>query len=447
MNGGRIMPSHGCRLLGLACVLIALNGAALLGQTITLTSPNGGENWSGGSTHNIAWTSSGIAGNVRISISYDGYAPTFWLIMAANAANTGSYAWTVPSVSSTRCVIRIADAASGTPYDVSDGMFTIVIPGGFYFGARSAAGWTAEGPFDESGAGPFSSKYFSTWRNDVTYPYAPGKAPAGDDGSFALGLGTPGGHGITGVSTATYFLRLLSPDLSLLTAWQNVSGYSVQIANCMGPGNFYANLFVTVRDNAQGTDRTFYSGTAVALEHDVYGDNTAVWNSFNFLWSAIPTFPASFQVKRVFINIWGRMIDYTAEGSISLDDVVPMGPMTDVQEEPSVPGDFTLYQNYPNPFNPSTMIRFQIPGFVSQNSGPGTGDQGSSARKPASGTRTVRLSVYDLLGREVAVLVNEQKEPGTYVAEFNAVGLGTGVLFYRLTAGTYSATKKMIMVK
>lgn len=119
----------------------------------------------------------------------------------------------------------------------------------------------------------------------------------------------------------------------------------------------------------------------------------------------------------------------------------------DVRLENTTPAGFDLIQNYPNPFNPSTTIRFQIPGFGSQTPGSGTRDQGSSAGNPAPGIRTVRLSVYDLLGREVAVLVNERKDPGTYVAEFNAVGLGTGVFFYRLTAGTYSATKKMIMVK
>ena len=83
-----------------------------------------------------------------------------------------------------------------------------------------------------------------------------------------------------------------------------------------------------------------------------------------------------------------------------------------------------LYQNYPNPFNPNSEIRYQISEF-----------------------RHVKLAVYDLLGREVAVLVNEKKAPGIYQVTFDASSLASGVYFYRLVTGSFVETRKFIVLK
>jgi hypothetical protein len=85
---------------------------------------------------------------------------------------------------------------------------------------------------------------------------------------------------------------------------------------------------------------------------------------------------------------------------------------------------FELAQNYPNPFNPTTTIRYQIPT-----------------------AETVSLKVYDVLGKEVATLVSGRQEAGSYAVEFNAAGLSSGVYFYRLQAGGFVETKKMMLVK
>ncbi|MFA5832784.1 MAG: T9SS type A sorting domain-containing protein [Bacteroidota bacterium] len=88
------------------------------------------------------------------------------------------------------------------------------------------------------------------------------------------------------------------------------------------------------------------------------------------------------------------------------------------------PNTFTLDQNYPNPFNPSTTLSYKIAqaGFVS-------------------------LKVYDLLGREVATLVNEVMQPGNYTAQWNASGFSSGIYFYKMDAGSFVSTKKMILMK
>ena len=91
----------------------------------------------------------------------------------------------------------------------------------------------------------------------------------------------------------------------------------------------------------------------------------------------------------------------------------------------TLPDTYVLYQSYPNPFNPSTNIQYSIPkqGFV-------------------------KLVVYDLLGKEVRVIVNEQKEPGNYEVTFNAGNLASGMYFYKLNVeGKFNSVKKMLLVK
>jgi len=88
------------------------------------------------------------------------------------------------------------------------------------------------------------------------------------------------------------------------------------------------------------------------------------------------------------------------------------------------PSGYVLEQNYPNPFNPSTTIRYAIP---------------QSAQ--------VSLKVYDVLGREVATLVNARQSAGVYVANFDATALPSGMYFYRLQAGSFSETRKMMLIK
>ncbi len=99
--------------------------------------------------------------------------------------------------------------------------------------------------------------------------------------------------------------------------------------------------------------------------------------------------------------------------------------------EESIPEGFVLYQNYPNPFNPSTKIIYTIPSNVIL----------SEAKN------LITLKVFDLLGREIATLVNEEKTAGTYEVEFNAEDVTSGIYFYQLVAGSFVETKKMILVK
>jgi hypothetical protein len=114
-----------------------------------------------------------------------------------------------------------------------------------------------------------------------------------------------------------------------------------------------------------------------------------------------------------------RLKQQNYDGSYEYSDAVEVTNLA--------PTEYVLQQNYPNPFNPSTIIRYEIP------------DQGDNI--------LVVLKLFDVLGNEVATLVNEEKDAGRYSVEFNASNLPSGIYFYRLRAGSFTETKKMILLR
>ena len=103
--------------------------------------------------------------------------------------------------------------------------------------------------------------------------------------------------------------------------------------------------------------------------------------------------------------------------------------VTNVEKNNEIPTEFSLYQNYPNPFNPSTKIKYEIP------------DQARNDNTH------VQLIIYDVIGREVAMLINEEQKPGSFEVNFNASNLTSGVYFYKLIAGSFIETKKMLLLR
>jgi hypothetical protein len=97
-----------------------------------------------------------------------------------------------------------------------------------------------------------------------------------------------------------------------------------------------------------------------------------------------------------------------------------------------LPSRFSLLQNYPNPFNSMTTIGYQLPG---------------PSKEGEMILRRVDLTVYDLLGRKIAVLVNEGKEPGSYEVKFDGSGLASGVYLYRMQAGSFVQTKRLLLLR
>lgn len=105
--------------------------------------------------------------------------------------------------------------------------------------------------------------------------------------------------------------------------------------------------------------------------------------------------------------------------------------VTGVESEDVFPNKYILHQNYPNPFNPTTTIKYSIPAVTVED----------------KNFRSVQLKVYDVLGREVATLVNEKKSPGTYKVTFDASILSSGIYFYKFQTDNFVETKKMILLR
>jgi Secretion system C-terminal sorting domain len=133
------------------------------------------------------------------------------------------------------------------------------------------------------------------------------------------------------------------------------------------------------------------------------------------------SFPAGDTLSILIAIVAGISLeDLLANAQAALD----YGVYTPVENTNIAELNFSLYQNFPNPFNPLTKINYQIPelSFVS-------------------------IKVFDVLGNEITTLINEEKPTGSYEVEFKATGLPSGVYLYRLRAGKYIETKKMLLIK
>ena len=105
----------------------------------------------------------------------------------------------------------------------------------------------------------------------------------------------------------------------------------------------------------------------------------------------------------------------------------------EVEVDLSLPHIFSLAQNYPNPFNPITTIKYTIPNVTLSGNA-------------IEGSRVI-LIIYDLLGNEITTLVNENKPAGNHEVSFDAKNLSSGTYFYKLQAGSFVETKKMILIR
>jgi hypothetical protein len=172
----------------------------------------------------------------------------------------------------------------------------------------------------------------------------------------------------------------------------------------------------------------FENGSPVAAGGLSWGTSASGYTPFS-----VPITPSAITADSAWIEILiipSNSSDSVHFGSTFIIDDLSFGATTSVQESNSAnPGMFTLSQNYPNPFNPSTKIAYQI---------------------PANGM--VRLEVYNILGKTLATLVNEEKPAGKFTTTFDGSQFTSGVYFYRIIVTTrdgksYSQTNKMILMK
>ena len=215
----------------------------------------------------------------------------------------------------------------------------------------------------------------------------------------------------------------------------NQTGYAVGYIN----NNGYQGSIYKTTDAGNSWNQTIYGNqilSSVYFPSYSTGYITTWWGEIvkttnsGVSWQSYKTITPNSLYSTFFIN------DYTGylgglSGTIlkTTTGGVPIGikPISN-----SVPDKFILYQNYPNPFNPTTKIKFDIPTLP--------------LTKGAGGMNT-KLTIYDILGREVTTLINENIQPGTYEIEWNAANFASGVYFYQLRAGDFVQTKKLVLLK
>jgi hypothetical protein len=220
------------------------------------------------------------------------------------------------------------------------------------------------------------------------------------------------------------------------TFWTSLSNHNGKIYFC-GHSHFYDHSLLIDEDDYPDNDvHQMVVGTGGAGFHidSSYSSENGRWEIQNILheksfgYVLVNVSESGFQTK------WKHRVapfEFEEGGDNYSYDLTP------VSEESQLPADFVLFQNYPNPFNPNTTIKYSIPSFKSP----------LHRRGFRGGLSHVKLVVYDLLGKEVATLVNEHQRPGPYEVKWDASNQASGVYFYKLTAGSYSKTRKMVLLR
>ncbi len=198
-------------------------------------------------------------------------------------------------------------------------------------------------------------------------------------------------------------------------------------------GTSQATITISPKNNS---DTLLVSGKQIILSNTGAGSLSSITDLGDGTYEATITAPIVVGID----TISAIVISGTDTVSIFLKDIVTYTNPVSVNEIPNSPNSFYLYQNSPNPFNPSTIIKFTIPSVIASG---------------AKQSQFVTIKVYDVLGNEIATLVNEEKSAGIYEVEFDAEKLPSGVYFYKLQTGNPSTisvqgfvdTKKMILLK
>lgn len=176
-----------------------------------------------------------------------------------------------------------------------------------------------------------------------------------------------------------------------------------------------------------------FNGNSLSGSHPLPGMTIDVYranrfelaaSAYEWLGSTVTSATGTFSFLISDPSVQAVSVTATNPFTSATSNLVKLSLVTSIEDENALPAEFALNQNYPNPFNPSTKISWQSPVGSYQS-----------------------LKIYDILGNEVATLVNEFRDAGVYEVEFDASGLTSGVYFYKLQIGNNTFTKKMAVIK
>ena len=442
-----------------------------------LTAPLGGEVIESGQNFLITWSSS-LAQWVDIEFSTD--AGELWEFIAQNIpATQNNYNWNVPSINSEHCLIRIGEYPCA--YDITEGTFVIYENNPPTLNSVEIPFWLKNSVGDTinliPGMHPMATNGLDTLLGEESIQFPP-------IGNFAAGMVInsnllsikdyrPGYS--TYIGYKIYDFKVQPNIDSLVTFGMNVPNGVIpslfivrKVPNGIG---FTDTTFYTNEISYQFPPRTFYGGYSIwpGIQLKLNFDGTIPVELMNFtisvinngvqlIWStATETNNQGFEILRFAQNDndgWNKIGFVLGHGtttepqhySFTNNEVRPGKYQYKLKQmnydgtfeysqivEVEIPlvNESLLSQNFPNPFNPSTRIQYSL-----------------------NSTQKITLKVYDVLGNEIATLVNEEKPAGSYEVEFNAKShsgevrnLPSGVYFYQLKSGNYISTKKMILIR
>jgi 1,4-alpha-glucan branching enzyme len=230
---------------------------------------------------------------------------------------------------------------------------------------------------------------------------------------------TPVGLTHTNYLKALIFQRRFNPALfngylNKLGKFTSISGLKVLVYGFIDPSTGSRVMVLSNLGSAQ-TTLTDVPWLSAGNWYDIFDQS---------IYTAAGTTISSFDIPAYTAKVYSNKTNA---------ELIALTGVEDNRTKNTLPTVYALEQNYPNPFNPTTTIEYQIPPSPFSEKGERGG--------------FVSLTVYDLLGREVATLINERKQAGTYTQQWNAANLPSGVYFYRLKAGTYTETKKLVLLK
>ena len=295
-----------------------------------------------------------------------------------------------------------------------------------YMSTNHAVSWTPISP-DLTNGPPSGNQVYGTITTIASASSDTNVVYVGTDDSNVW-VTLDGGANWTNISASLpirWVTRVAVDPDDALTAYVTLSGYRYDeylphVFRTTDAGNNWVDISSNLPDapvndivvDADSTNR-LYVGTDVGVFV-----SDSLGNTWSYLGENLPNAPIT---DLVLHNPTRTLIAATFGRSMYSIDLTPI---TSIRDEIVPMNNFTLYQNYPNPFNPVTRIQYSV-----------------------ASRQFVTLKIYDILGDELATLINEEKQPGTYEVEFNGKESPSGIYFYQLKAGNYKETKKMVLVR
>jgi Secretion system C-terminal sorting domain len=253
---------------------------------------------------------------------------------------------------------------------------------------------------------------------------------------FLLMQGLSGNHSLTKAEGNSLVDYLKSGGNIFISTFGDPGVDSVGFWHYIGVKSFVSLATADSVDSLVGTDSTFTNGLVIPIKF-TYGGIPVVMGNMIAILEAKGS-PMDFHVDymaksdsfNVILNVVSPLYILSSVYLSRVAESFHLVPVLGIKStDQNLPKSLTLYHNYPNPFNPTTKIQYSIPANAAGNAS------------------LVQLKVYNILGKEVATLVNKKEAAGNHEVQFNADNLPSGVYLYRLTYGSVSKVRKMVLLK